>query len=200
MKQQDLPAIGTPFEGGYFGGVIRLGTVLFAIAWAPKATGETEGAWMDTATDVPGTASCSDSLTNTLALAEAGSSLARWALDLDINGHDDWCLPARDVLELAYRHLKPTAQKTSGYFRDGDNPTSVPPGYPYRADHMVVQTTAEGFAEGGAEAFEAGWYWSSSQYSAGYAWDQIFGYGDQGSNDKKFKARARAVRLIQLNA
>ena len=191
-----LPTIGTALEGGFFGGVIRLGEALFAIAWAPKAEGEHAGAaWLDgKSTDMAGARSCADSLGNTLALAEAGSTQAKWALGLRINGHDDWCLPARDVLELAYRHLKPTTYKTGAWFRDGDNPTSVPPGYPYANGEPVVQTPVAAFQEGGAEAFEAAWYWSSTQYSANYAWNQLFDSGDQYHYVKSFKARARAVR------
>ena len=128
MHQPSLPPIGSPFEGGHYGGTIRLGTALFAVIWAPKAEGETTGPWHPTRAAVPGALSCSDSLSNTLAMAEAGCPLAKWALDLRINGHDDWCLPARDVLELAYRHLRPGTQETACTFRDGDNPSSVPAG------------------------------------------------------------------------
>ena len=196
-----VPAdIGTPFEGGFYGGLIRLGGALFAVVWAPKAEGETTGAWLDPAADVPGARSCADSFSNTLAMAEAGSALATWALDLRIGEHDDWCLPARDVLELAYRHLKPTAYKTGGYFRDGDNPTSVPPGYPYANGEPVLQTTVAAFQADGAEAFDLDWYWSSTQYAAGYAWGQDFSHGIQSTSDKSFEARARAVRLIQVTA
>ena len=190
MKLQTLPSIGTPFEGGFFGGIVRVGAVLFAIAWAPKAAGETKGAWLPDYQNAPGTDSCSDSLANTL---------AKWALDLRINGHDDWCLPARDVLELAYRHLKPTAQETYGYFRDGDNPSSVPAGYPYKAA-PIVQTPVHAFQAGNAEAFEEGWYWASTQYSESSAWGQDFGNGTQLSYVKVYEGLARAVRLIQLDA
>lgn len=197
-----VPAdIGAPFEGGFYGGLIRLGAVLCAVVWAPKAEGEIKAAWLDPQADVPGARSCADSMGNTRAMAEAGSALATWALDLRIAGHDDWCLPARDVLELAYRHLKPTTSATGDYFRDGDNPTSVPPGYPYALlDGSVQQTVAEAFMAGGAEAFTPGWYWSSTQCSAGYAWSQGFYNGYQDYDDKCFEALARAVRLIQLTA
>lgn len=202
MNLQSLPTIGAPFEGGHFGGVVRIGAVLFAIAWAPKAEGETKAAWLASNDLVPGTESCCDSLTNTLALAEAGSPLAKWALDLRINGHDDWCLPARDVLELAYRHLKPGTYRTGNYFRDGDNPSSVPVGYPYaNTAGSVVQTPVQASQTGGTEAFgEDDWYWSSTQSSAGNAWGQDFSLGYQFTSSKKFEARARAVRLIQLDA
>jgi hypothetical protein len=38
------------------------------------------------------------------------------------------------------------------------------------------------------------WYWTSTQYSESFAWSQYFDYGDQVSYDKKYEARARAVR------
>jgi hypothetical protein len=40
----------------------------------------------------------------------------------------------------------------------------------------------------------SGWYWTSSQDSAGYAWNQYFYGGTQSSNDMEYEARARAVR------
>lgn len=194
-----IPAIGAPFEGGHLGGVIRIAGALMAIVWAPKAQGETKGPWLKSYDKVPGADSCVDSLANTLAMAEAGSPLAKWALDLRINGFDDWCLPARDVLELAYRHLKPGTYETYCSFRDGDNPSSVPVGYPYR-EGEIVQTSVEAFRSGGAEAFEEAWYWASTQYSADNAWSQYFDGGGQHYGGKRFEARARAVRLIQLTA
>ena len=151
MQQRDLPSIGLPFEGGYFGGIVRVRDTLHAIAWAPKADGEAEHVWLPKRADAPGTHSCCDSVENTLAMADAGSALAKWALGLRIGGHDDWCIPARDVLELAYRHLKPTTHETCCSFRDGDNPSSVPAGYPY-GSAGVVQTSVQAFQAGGPEA------------------------------------------------
>ena len=194
-----LKQIGTPFEGGFYGGQIRSGDKTFAIAWAPKALGETKGAWLPSYKAVPGAASCFHCMDNTQAMAAAGSKLAKWALALSIAGHQDWCLPARDVLELAYRHLKPNAQENYATFRDGDNPSSIPPGYPY-TEQLPAQTTVAALQAGGDEAFDETWYWSSTQYSDYGAWSQLFNYGNQSISDKKSQARARAVRLIQLNS
>ena len=189
---------GAPFEGGYYGGQIRSGAKTFAIAWAPKATGTTKAAWLPKRKLVPGASSCFHSMDNTLAMAAAGSKLAKWALALDIAGHKDWCMPARDVLELAYRHLKPgTAENVAGS-RDGDNPSSIPPGYPY-TEQLPAQTSAIAFQAGGAEAFDPVWYWSSTQSSEDNAWLQYFLNGGQDDNYKSYEAQARAVRLIQLN-
>ncbi len=194
-------AIGTPFEGGFYGGLIRShgGAKTFAIAWAPKALGELTGVWHPPAKNVPDAASCAHSVDNTVAMATAGSKLAVQALALDINGFKDWCLPARDVLELAYLHLKPGTRANWASFRDGDNPSAIPAGYPYTKE-LPTQTSVELFRAGGDEAFEEVIYWTSSQFSAGSAWYQLFYNGLQFTNDKKFSARARACRLIPFNS
>ncbi|MEP6770270.1 MAG: hypothetical protein ABI893_00625 [Polaromonas sp.] len=192
-------AIGAPFEGGFYGGLIRKHEVIYAVCWAPKALGEVQGAWLDRYESVPSAASCFDSDANTKAMALAGSELANKVLALEIDGVKGWSIPARDVLELAYRHLKPTTEENSGSFRDGDNPSSVPAGYPY-TDATPLQTTVSAFQDGGAECFDEEWYWSSTQYSVNGAWNQTFNYGYQDYIIKSYEARARAVRLIQLSA
>ncbi len=193
-----LPAtIGAPFEGGYYGGQIRINNALFAVCWSPKAQGDIEGAWLDSYTDVPGARSYFDSAANTEAMAAAGSPIAKQILALEIAGITGWSVPARDVLELAYRHLKPTTEDNYVH-RSGDNPSSVPAGYPYTED-SPAKTTVEAFKEGGAEAFEDAWYWSSTQYSDYYAWFQDFYYGYQDFSSKSYEGRCRAVRLIQLS-
>lgn len=198
LKTTNLPTIGAAFEGGFFGGLVAIAGALHAVVWAPRAEGETEAVWLPSRKAVPGAASCCDSMANTVAMAEAGSPLANWARGLAIGGFTDWCIPARDVLELAYRHLKPTDYETDGYFRDGDNPSSVPPGYPYSAA-PILETTVEAFQDGGSEAFADEWYWSSTQYSEGSAWLQVFNYGNQSYSGKGSEFRARAVRLIPVN-
>ena len=199
-KKSQVPDIGAPFEGGFFGGQIRIGGAILAVIWAPKALGETEGVWLPDSAMVSNALSCCNSMGNTQAMAEAGSPLAKWALGLEINGHTDWCLPARDVLELGYRHLKPTTWETRCYFRDGDNPSSLPPGYPYTKEVSIAQTAIELFQAGGTEAFDASWYWSSTVYSEASAWCQSFYNGYQHYNHQDNELRARAIRLIQLNA
>jgi hypothetical protein len=191
---------GAPFEGGFYGGKIKIGLAIFAIVWAPKAEGEIKGKWMDTYTDVQGATSCFDSMANTRAMAEAGSDIAKQALAASIGGHTDWCIPSRDVLEMGYRYLKPTTEENVCTFRDGDNPSSIPAGYPY-TENNPMQTTAEVFREGNAEAFETDrWYFSSTQFSEDYAWSQRFDYGRQLDYSKDYERRCRFVRLIQLNS
>jgi hypothetical protein len=184
-------AHGTPFEGGFYGGVI-------VIPNAPKANSYS-GIWLPSYKDVPGAASCFDSMANTRAMAEAGSPIAKIALEANINGFTDWCIPARDALEMGYRHLKPTKRENSCSFRDGDNPSSLLAGYPY-TETNPVQTVAEAFREGGSEAFEPVWHWSSTQYSSSYAWGQHFYNGGSDDSHERFEARVVLCRLIPLNS
>lgn len=193
----ELPEVGSPYEGGFYGGKIKIGLAIFAIVWAPKAEGEISGKWMDSYTDVHGATSCFDSMANTRAMAEAGSPIAQKVMEANIGSFTDWCIPARDVLEMGYRYLKPTTEENCCSFRDGDNPSSIPAGYPYTMD-SPTQTTVEAFQKGNAEAFEEAWYASSTQYSEYTAWIQHFYGGDQDGYGKVDERRVRFVRLIQV--
>ena len=200
LAQAQTLAFGTPANGGFFGGLIVGAPKPEAIIWAPKARGEiAEISWHPDNVEVPGAMSFRDSMANTLAMAEAGSPLAKWALGLEINGYADWCVPARDVLELGYRNLKPTTWKTYEGWRDGENPSSLPPGLSYASGPEIVQTSAQAFQKGGEEAFEEAWYFASSQYRARFAWYQYFDSGSQNDYVKCAELRARAVRTIQLD-
>lgn len=192
-------AHGAPFEGGFYGGIITIPNApLHALVWAPKAQGEIKGIWLQSYKDVPNAASCFDSAGNTLAMAEAGSPIAKIALDAHINGYTDWCIPARDALEMGYRYLKPTNEENSCTFRDGDNPSSLPAGYPY-TEASPSQTMAEVFRNDGLEAFDPVWHWSSTQYSSYDAWSQDFDDGTSSDLNKMIEARVRFCRLIPLN-
>jgi hypothetical protein len=63
-----------------------------------------------------------------------------------------------------------------------------------------VQTSAEVFQAGGAEAFEEDAYWTSTQHAADadYAWYQYFDNGLQGDGGKGAQLRARAVRRLPI--
>lgn len=207
MKTNDCPTTpGTPLQGGFYAGRLLIAGVLHALVVAPKSEGETVGAWdpnfdedADDAKPLEGARSYFDGLANTNAMAEAGIPIANWARGLAIGGFTDWHIPARDQLELLYRHFKPTT-RVNYEWRHGDNPSSVPAGYPY-TEQAPAQTTVEAFKAGGAEAFADEWHLSSTQYSvAGYAWVQDFDNGTQLDNDKSYERRVRAVRLIQLDA
>ncbi|MFZ6819819.1 hypothetical protein [Undibacterium sp. Ji22W] len=185
---------GTPYAGGFYVGRYQIDGQLFALIVANKAEGELPGQWNSTLDTVNGAASYNNGLTNTNAMAEAGSDLAKAALALRINNLDDWFIPARDELELCYRYLKPSTY-ADNMWRAGDNPSSVPPGYPY-TEQSPAQTINEAFQKDGAEAFDIAWYWASTQNANGsdYAWMQTFSDGTQHDRHKSYEGRARAVR------
>lgn len=196
-----IPTVpGTPFAGGFFAGLIHQADGIYALVVAPKAEGEHEdcvwGAGKARAR-LAGAMSFFDGRANTEAMAAADSALAKWARGLAIGGFGDWYLPARDELELAYRNLKPTAEKN--YCWQGDNPSSVPPGYAYMPG-APAQTAADAFKDDGAEAFDTVWYWTSTQYAGdeAYAWVQHFDDGDQSNGHKDDDYRARAVRRVKV--
>lgn len=195
------PAImGEPLEGGFYAGMINVAGAAFALIVAPKFDGEHDDIeWNDNEDRVAGAASYCDGLANTEAMAAAGSALAQWARGLRIGGFDDWYLPSQDELEICYRALKPTTYGNSRYARSGINVSAMPPTYTY-TETTPAQTSADAFKEGGTEAFDAAWYWSSTQH-AGHvdsAWCQDFNYGYQSTNLKLTQLRARAVRRIAL--
>lgn len=199
IQQSEAPAvIGTPWEGGFYVGLISRNGDVYAQVAAPKAEGQLPKTheWGMYGTEITGANSFFDGLSNSKAMAESGLVIAERVLELRIAGFDDWHIPARDQLELAYRRLKPTSDENWVY-RNGDNPSSVPPGYPYTI-HLPGQTDVELFRKGGSEAFDDDWYWSSTQYSAYGAWYQGFGGGGQGYAFKGRYGRVRAFRSIKL--
>jgi hypothetical protein len=195
-----LPEIGQAFEGGFFAGQIMINGIKHGLIVAPKAEGELNSAWHDDdELDVTGATSYDDGLTNTNAMAESGSPLAKHIRALTIGGQDDWYLPAQDELEIIYRNLKPTTEENSQYGRSGINLSAVPPTRPYTAE-IPTKTLAEAFQKGGSEAFADNWYWSSTQHAAyaGCAWFQLFDNGHQYRNLKYSQLRARAVRRFAI--
>ena len=189
--------IGAAMEGGYFAGVINVAGTHYGLVLSPKAGDLNPLPWGEFGQDI-GASSCCDGMANTVAMAEAGSELAQAIQKLDINGFDDWYLPARDEQEMLYRQFKPLDHDNAATFRDGDNPSSVPAGYPYTAA-LPVQTTDPAFQEDGPEAFQPRFYWSSSQLSANNAWLQYFANGYQDGDHKGDALRARAVRRFLIN-
>ncbi|MGV6475397.1 DUF1566 domain-containing protein [Azotobacter vinelandii] len=194
---QSIPAIGTEYGGGTVTGIVSENGQQYLVITAGKAH-ELRGELGTYGQDVEGAHSYTDGRANTEALAAAGSELAQKVLALEIGGFSDWAIPARDQQELQYRHLKPTARQNYAGYRDGDNPSSVPPGYPYTED-LPAKTDVSAFQDNGAEAFAEEWYWSSTQSSADTASSLGFSDGLQLNSDKFLEARVRPVRseLIQ---
>lgn len=186
--------IGTKLEAGYFAGYVSTPDGVYGIEVAPKAS-EFEGKYLPDYIDVPGARSYFDGDANTTAIAAYGSEIAKQALAGEIGGIGGWCIPSRDELELLYRAFKPT-QETNYTWRSGDNPSSIPVGYPY-TEQSPAQTSIEAFQSGGAEAFEDSYYWSSTQYSRYLAWVQSFDAGGQVYAARGHDCRVRLVRRFK---
>ncbi|MGL6245673.1 DUF1566 domain-containing protein [Pseudomonas sp.] len=196
--QHQLPALGTAMEGGFFGGIINVAGLHKGVIWAPKKEGYFRSILLAAGKTVAGAGSPFDCHANTQALLAAGSPAAERVTTLNIGGFNDWLIPSRDVLELGYRHFKPTTHRNYCSWRDGENPNSIPSGWLYTSD-SPIQTHQDVFKDDGEEAFEPGWYWSSTALPNGdTAFDHYFLNGIQGLNDLSAECRVRAVRLIQL--
>jgi hypothetical protein len=194
MKTKFPDKPGTEMDDGFAVARLNVEGTHYGLILPPKAASEHAPiAWNDSVKTVKGALSYCDGLANTKAMAEAGSKLAQWALDNKMH------LPSLDELDLLYRHFKPGTEKNYCWARSGINLSAAPPTYPYTPD-SPKQTKLKTFREGGPEAFELAWYWSSTQHAAlsGYAWMQDFGSGGQGYGHKSDDYRARAVRRIKI--
>lgn len=192
--------IGTPMEGGYFGGIINVNGMHNGVIWSPKQAGQIKAITLPSGETAKGAGSPNDCQINMEALIDNGSPAAIQIADLNINGFRDWVIPSRDVLELGYRHFKPGNYENYCSWRDGENSNSVPPGWLYTEDYPA-QTMIDAFKEGGEEAFDLAWYMSSTVLPAGdAAFVQDFSGGGQNGGVLSAEWRVRAVRLIQLGA
>lgn len=186
-------------EGGRYGGKIRVNDVVLGIIIPPKSIRRFEGIWLPSYKDVPGARSCFDSKANTIAMAEAGSPIAQKALTVEHDGHKDFALAARDVVEVLYRNFKPGTQPNYSSYRSGDNASSVPVGYPYTPTEPA-QTRLALFQAGGEEAFDEEWVWTSTQSSTYPAFAQNFLNGTQSALRKGTEFAAVFVRLIHFTS
>jgi len=195
-----LPLLGTSMGGGFYAGRIRIEDQVYALIVAPKAEGEHAATTCIARNkSVPEALSYCDGLANTMAMADAGSKLAKWALDLRIGGNDDWYLPAQDELEFIYRNLKPSDNQNYCRARSGINLSAIDPTLPHTLE-VPAQTLAEAFQKGAEQAFDLDWYWTSTQHASnsGSAWSQNFLRGNQDYYHKLSELRARAVRRLIL--
>jgi hypothetical protein len=200
MQQLTNIEIGTAMEGGYFGGIINVNGTHKGVIWAPKQVGQIKSILLPSRKMLEGADSPNDCVANMKALIESGSPAARQIAELNINGFQDWVIPSRDVLELGYRHFKPSRYENYCSWRDGENSNSVPNGWIYTAD-CPAQTSLDTFKESGDEAFDLDWYWSSTVLPNGNAaFIQTFITGGQSDVTLSAECRVRAVRLIQLGS
>lgn len=207
------PNPGTAMGGGYFGGQINDGGIIYNLIVGPVASAQNGGAtpaaiqYKTTNTaDTP--AATFQNEVYGFPASQAGNNANHPAFQfvrgLSISGYNDWYIPAKNELEVLYYFLKPTtgANVTSS----GSNPNAVSP-EPVSTNYTSsnpAQTTSALFQTGGAQAFDtANSYWSSSEISSstGNAWTQLFNNGLQNSSNLKSNSNfARAIRREYANA
>lgn len=196
IDRSELPQYGAPLGGGFFTSIMVMNGLFFAMATAGKEAA-IKGEYGKFGELIDGANSFIDGLANTDAMAAAGLEIAITVRAMRFGGQDDWAIPARNQLEAQYRRFKPTTRKNYCSYLDGYNPGSVPAGELYTPENPL-QTTIEAFREGGAEAFEAGWYLSSTQDGAHNAFVQDFGGGSQGYGTKDHSCHVRPVRSFVI--
>ncbi|MCG8393330.1 MAG: DUF1566 domain-containing protein [Pseudomonadales bacterium] len=139
-----IPAIGEvwPEQGGIYAGMVRGSNGLpdyHLIAAHPQEEKKLE--WGTAGIEVSGADHEWDGLANTIALAEDGHDhpAADWAHQLNLNGRNDWYLPARRELSLLYANVPELFDKVwhwsstqysaitawSQYFGDGFQDTGL---------------------------------------------------------------------------
>jgi hypothetical protein len=213
------PAPGTLMDGGYFGGQINDGGIIYNLIVADAATGQnTSGlAWKNAAssdTNPPSQNAAYGFPMSQLGFVVGAATYPalHWARSVTASGYNDWYLPAKNELETLYYFLKPQAA-SGGSANDtasGSNPNAVAP-EPVSTNYTATapaQTTSSLFVTGtGTQAFSiggGGTYWASTQSSINpnSAWSQNFvnGSQDPSLSSKPSTYFIRAIRRTYANA
>jgi hypothetical protein len=195
--------IGQAYEGGYYAGQIGVsGVATHNLVVGPLASAQSSSKkYKDANTATTGADSVIDGPQNTADMVADGNATvypaAHFCNDLVIGGYSDWYMPARNELEVCYYNLKPNT--ISNNTSSGINTNAVPSrGSNYTAGNPA-RTSATNFQSGGAEAFtDGGYYWSSTEFSAGYARAQYFDGGYQFNGIKLNSYRVRAIRRVAV--
>ena len=192
--------IGESYGGGYYAGQISTagnGTADYYLIVAPVSSGENSSKqWKTTNTSTSGTSSVIDGPTNSANMDNATHPAAQFCEGLTIGGYSDWYMPAKNELEVCYYNLKPTTQTNNT--SSGINTNAVPSRGSNYTSGTPAQTSATDFKNTGTEDFAAGSYWSSTEFSATYAWEQGFANGGQTNGFKNDFTRVRAVRRVAV--
>jgi hypothetical protein len=198
---------GQAFGGGFFAGQISTTANSVAthnIIIAPRSSGQTNLKWAINQNNTPGSASDINGPANTAAIVADGNSTtypaAHFCNNLVTGGQTDWYMPAKNELEICYFNFKPTFATNNENF--GINPNAVPArSTTYNSTFNPSRTGAASFQEGGAEAFTANFYWTSTTVGSGTAFAEDFASGSQSSNfyyGKNTELFVRALRRVPV--
>lgn len=177
ISQAALPEVGQPLAGGFYAGRIFFDGAEHAVIDAGRAF-ELTAQWWDRTGPKPnirGAKSYFDGMANTQAMAEAGSAIAAKVLKMVIRGHRGWHIPAIEELQVLRANL--TQLKDWGRYWPSDG-------------------------EGGpAQAFTQHSYWSSTQRSAGSAWNSaVHIWCTPTTNWASREMGIRPVRTLRIKA
>ena len=205
-----LPAIGAAYEGGFFAGQISTagnGIADYNLVVGPASsaqTGNNSGTSLQFKTSDTGGDSTSsiDGPTNSAAMNSATYPAGQFCETLTIGGFSDWYLPATNELDVCYFNLKPTTTLNSTSPASGINSNAVPARPSAYTSGTPIQTSAVDFQTGNAEAFFAGFYWTSSEQvgTSANAVIQTFNDGSQNPGVPKTNlfCRVRAIRRVAV--
>ena len=194
------PVIGQPYGGGYFAGYISYNED--GVATHGLVVAERQAEFDEVL--VPGgeslTTDKADGLANSNLLYNYSSLAAAFCLIYEKDGYNDWYLPAKNELEIAYYNLKPST--TSNHSSSGINHNAVP-----RRDSNYTlfdpsQTSVPLFQTGGSQAFSiddaTNRYWSSTCIGGTDAKGIRFTDGRAVTNTSTLNRRCRPFRKFAL--
>jgi len=192
--------IGGALGGGYFAGQISTagnGIADYNLVVGPASSATNTLQWKIVATATAGTASVIDGPANSAAMNNVTHPAAQFCEGLTIGGFSDWYMPAQNELEVCYYNLKPTTQ--SNNTGSGTNTNAVPSRGSNYTSGTPAQTSATDFQTGNAQAYDTGFYWSSTEKSATAGITQAFNAGTQGAYGGKTNSyNVRAIRRVAV--
>lgn len=198
-----VPAIGEAYGGGFFAGQISTtanGVATHNLVFGPVSSAQTSAQWKTTNTATAGTTSIIDGPGNTAAMIAAGAAAhpcADFCDNLVIGGFSDWYMPAQNELEICYFNLKPNTVGNNTSF--GINANAVPARASNYTSGNPAQTSATIFRTGGAQAFAATTYWTSTETLATNARGIAPTYGGaQYALQKNYTRNVKAVRRVPV--
>lgn len=189
--------IGDAYGGGFFAGQISTagnGIADYNLVVGPVASAQSTKQWKIVNTATVGTTSFIDGPANSAAMNDVSHPAAQFCKAVNVGFFTDWYMPAKNELEVCYYNLKPTTTPNSTFY--GINTNAVPARASNYTAGNPAQTSAAAFQSGGTEAFDAAFYWSSTQnmvYTS-YAWQIFFSYG---YTNPAIKTNSRLVRAIR---